>query len=153
MAMQTSLPLYMTWMITGFIKIFNFVHCCLSCICSHSWAHLYCNQSFIDYLKNLTSDIHIVQGDFDEFTSPENLVCWPCSQYPCIYVADFLWPQHVCRVCYISFEMKSICVHLLSLLSWLSLLLLKQIVNLGGFRIGISHGHQVSVSDCDIPRS
>ncbi|GAX81863.1 hypothetical protein CEUSTIGMA_g9291.t1 [Chlamydomonas eustigma] len=49
-----------------------------------------CCKSFIDYLKNLTSDIHLVQGDFDEFTSPES-----------------------------------------------------SIVNLGGFKIGISHGHQV----------
>jgi hypothetical protein len=31
-------------------------------------------QSFLDYLKNLTADIQIAQGDFDEFTSPEELV-------------------------------------------------------------------------------
>jgi hypothetical protein len=31
-------------------------------------------QSFLDYLKNLTADVQIVQGDFDEFTSPEEKV-------------------------------------------------------------------------------
>lgn len=31
-------------------------------------------QSFLEYLKNLTADVQCVQGDFDEFSSPENLV-------------------------------------------------------------------------------
>ena len=31
-------------------------------------------QSYLDYFKNLTSDISVVQGDFDEFPSPENTV-------------------------------------------------------------------------------
>ena len=31
-------------------------------------------QSLLDYLKNLTSDITIVQGDFDDFSSPEHSV-------------------------------------------------------------------------------
>ena len=39
-----------------------------------AWPHHKLSQSFVEYLKNLASDISIVQGDFDEFPSPEHTV-------------------------------------------------------------------------------
>ena len=33
-------------------------------------------QSFMEYLRNLASDLSVVQGDFDEFASPEHKVGW-----------------------------------------------------------------------------
>lgn len=54
---------------------------CSSCDDLHVWPlyDLYepqpqSTQSFMEYLKNLASDITIVQGDFDEFPSPEHTV-------------------------------------------------------------------------------
>lgn len=43
-------------------------------VCAPPLLHTPNIQSFVEYLKNLTSDVKVVQGDFDEFESPENLV-------------------------------------------------------------------------------
>lgn len=36
--------------------------------------HLSHTQLFLDYLRTVAGELHCVQGDFDEFTSPEQLV-------------------------------------------------------------------------------
>ena len=45
-------------------------------------------QSFLEYLRGLTADVQCVQGDFDEFASPEQQVHGrACRAQPCVHGA------------------------------------------------------------------
>lgn len=37
-----------------------------------------CSKEFLDYLKTITNELHVVQGDFDDFKAPESTVCITC---------------------------------------------------------------------------
>ena len=101
-------------------------HACIHCIMIHSPSSPLnlTSQSFLDYLKNLTSDIAIVQGDFDEFNSPEHAV----GGLPGTIITSTVTP-------------------LLCTLAESTMRNMPQVVKIGDFRIGVCHGHQVWAED------
>ena len=77
-------------------------------------------QEIYDYLKTVCSDVHITKGDFDE--NPK----YPDEE---VYTLAQLGWQRICLL-------EHCCSATLSLL---------QILEIGDFKVGLCHGHQVSM--------
>lgn len=75
-----------------------------------------CTKESFDYLKTLANDVHIVRGDFDEVKVCIFPLVYCCALQP---IRLFGLPQNLNYP-----EQK--------------------VVTVGQFRIGLSHGHQVS---------
>lgn len=45
-----------------------------------------CLQTVLEYLKSISADVTLVQGDFDEFTAPEQAVRQVCRVTTHVYI-------------------------------------------------------------------
>ena len=77
-------------------------------------------QETYDYLRTVCTDIHITRGNFDESASKypeEEVVRWmvPCMGTPCTLLLSFSQVR----------------------------VFVVQVLQVGGFKVGLCHGHQV----------
>jgi predicted phosphodiesterase len=91
-------------------------------------------QSTLEFLKGICGDVRVVQGDFDDFESPEQLVR-PSSCAPSVsllFLGLGLLPSSCCI---------PTLTHILCLL--LRACVYVQVLQIADFKVGVCHGHQV----------
>lgn len=118
-------------------------------------------QSLLEYLRGICADVKLVQGDFDDFEAPEQLVggreralCCACGfgvgndAFMRVHV-----PLPDCRV----LRCAGVCQHVCACrrVLWSAgtsshrpapanrAPLIQQVAQIGGIRVGVCHGHQV----------